>query len=511
MQAERDRRRRSVFPVERSQFLAEIQCSICAVLIHPSVMKSCPNGHLFCEPCITTQLALDPHCPVDQVPLRVDQLSDCPIACRIVGRMIVYCPLSDHGRLCPWQGPVSDVDGHLAGVAREDLDSHIEPCALEIIDCPNECSVRCQRSTIGEHLRTCPKQIIDCPNKCTVAGQQIRQVVRGDVGSHRDVCDMQDVQCKFWAVGCTTPLRRKDITSHEETSVEHHRRLLEAHNAGFVAALQRLAQLEANEQTLKRELTRLEARMVDQESRLATRLDDVSASVWRVANDNTNGRSSRWRTSTKTVRDATLDIQVDRSWERVERLCLELKTRDHEHRAELDRLRDHIGNVIVSGRSEQVQMTWWLTCEHLVAATPLFSSDFVAFGLSFELGVTAPSSTDGWRGFCVRVVNRKGSGAFRVVMSYEVSIMLPDGRSLVDGLRCAKQVYQKSPGQDNWGFRRFLKSDSDQWQAIMGAGGMQVNVVLTRSYPSGAPVTPRADSASAAARYPRLDGAGQGP
>lgn len=65
-------------------------------------------------------------------------------------------------------------------------------------------------------------------------------------------------------------------------------------------------------------------------------------------------------------------------------------------------------------------MTWWLTCEHLVAATPLFSSDFVAFGLSFELGVTAPSSTDGWRGFCVRVVNRKGSGAFRVVMSYEV-------------------------------------------------------------------------------------------
>lgn len=130
-----------------------------------------------------------------------------------------------------------------------------------------------------------------------------------------------------------------------------------------------------------------------------------------------------------------------------------------------------------------LNLSWYLSAEHLGRCGGLCSSDFVFNGLGFEFELTAPSPDDGWRGFCVRTNNRRGSGLMTLKLSYWVRLCAPDEVLLLEPMFCNEALYDKREDRSNWGFRRFLQHGSQAYRSAIAAGGIKLLIDL-RSLPT---------------------------
>ena len=78
---------------------------------------------------------------------------------------------------------------------------------------------------IDNHLPVCPEFPVGCPNKCREKGLKRRQLQ-----SHLDECPLQVIDCPFSSEGCPVKkLPRNQMEIHEDTAMRKHLRLVAAH------------------------------------------------------------------------------------------------------------------------------------------------------------------------------------------------------------------------------------------------------------------------------------------
>ena len=148
---------------------------------------------------------------------------------RRVTRLRVKCPNVQ----CDWEGSVGTVDNHKrihclfenvsysegcgTFVLRRNLQSHID----------NECRFRtsfckfCHQDGTHElittnHCRECGEYPIECPNQCG------ETVVQKNFETHLGKCPMQDIECRYSVLGCTSVAKRSETDQHEAEHKDYH-------------------------------------------------------------------------------------------------------------------------------------------------------------------------------------------------------------------------------------------------------------------------------------------------
>ena len=72
------------------------------------------------------------------------------------------------------------------------------------------------------HYESCRDFPLECPNEC----EEEKAIKRKDMDSHLEECLLQPVDCPFQEVGCTTHVVRKDLQAHVDSSDHHHLMLM---------------------------------------------------------------------------------------------------------------------------------------------------------------------------------------------------------------------------------------------------------------------------------------------
>lgn len=122
--------------------------------------------HTFCRDCIVEAISHSPQCPIDRLPLSVEDLSPAnPIVKHLVDELLVECPQ------------------RIAG-----------------------CTRTCQRQLLASHLKdACLYITVPCPeDDCDLL------VLRKDCGKHADVCIHRSTRCQ----GCGISVKYSDLNYH---------------------------------------------------------------------------------------------------------------------------------------------------------------------------------------------------------------------------------------------------------------------------------------------------------
>lgn len=118
----------------------DLQCGICfCAATDPVVTEEC--GHLFCRDCLYTALERKRECPIDRLPLSLDEIRKDIRALRKIQSLMVSCHNQKAG--CTWVGNYSD------------LERHSERCELATVKCPfsaHGCDAVVSRKTLPEHM-----------------------------------------------------------------------------------------------------------------------------------------------------------------------------------------------------------------------------------------------------------------------------------------------------------------------------------------------------------------------
>ncbi|KAI6110574.1 hypothetical protein EDD16DRAFT_1836451 [Pisolithus croceorrhizus] len=140
-------------------------CCIChAPFTDPTTTRTCM--HTFCRDCIVEAISHSPQCPIDRLPLSVEDLSPAnPIVKHLVDELLVECPQ------------------RIAG-----------------------CTHTCQRQLLASHLKdACLYATVPCPEDgCDLL------VLRKDCGKHADVCIHRSTRCQ----GCGISVKYSDLNYH---------------------------------------------------------------------------------------------------------------------------------------------------------------------------------------------------------------------------------------------------------------------------------------------------------
>ena len=59
--------------------------------------------------------------------------------------------------------------------------------------------------------------LLSCPNGCNSD-----TILRKDLEEHQKVCPLAQVKCKFYKMGCTAVMARKDQVNHNVSSLQYH-------------------------------------------------------------------------------------------------------------------------------------------------------------------------------------------------------------------------------------------------------------------------------------------------
>ncbi|XP_074596013.1 uncharacterized protein LOC141851114 [Brevipalpus obovatus] len=88
----------------------DLKCPVCRMALENPV--SCPNQHLYCDPCIRAWLKRSRTCPLDRVYLNEGQLKPAPrIIVNILKNLEIKCPNHENG--CRWTIQLDDIAHHL--------------------------------------------------------------------------------------------------------------------------------------------------------------------------------------------------------------------------------------------------------------------------------------------------------------------------------------------------------------------------------------------------------------
>ncbi|CAM2719264.1 unnamed protein product [Rotaria socialis] len=208
------------------ELASKYQCLVCnSHLKFPIQFEDC--GHHVCSVCLPDVMRITSRCPTCQQPLSRDRMVNDKILQKEIQSLKVSCSKTDKG--CNWNGILSD------------FSDHTENCGFVIIDCTNECGIRCERRLIRKHqsdecakrkvvcefckmsivfedeiphLNTCPDFIVPCPNQCS--NQEFK---RGQMQHHLDhECSKQLLSCPFVDCGCEHRSERSLISKHIKES-----------------------------------------------------------------------------------------------------------------------------------------------------------------------------------------------------------------------------------------------------------------------------------------------------
>lgn len=241
-----------------------LKCPICLIIMKDPVL--CPTESCsFCRHCVSDHLNRDETCPNCRNPLTKQQLRPNRLICSLIGDAEVFCFSRDASQkveikpakvcvfgsqkdktrakktgelseVCDWSGKLQEAQRHYDQcpfakidcphigcddiILRKSLPEHTENCLHRQIIC-TFCKQRKKIDSIEAHLLDCPERPVPCPNGCLNMKGDIVCVSPSSIPSHRGVCPMELIDCKFVGVGCEIKLLRKDMPLHENDAGAH--------------------------------------------------------------------------------------------------------------------------------------------------------------------------------------------------------------------------------------------------------------------------------------------------
>ncbi len=261
-------------------------CMICfELLVQPALVSCC--GQHFCEDCLKKWQREKkgkscPHCKSKTVTYIVNKER-----VRDINELEVYCSNKTKG--CDWKGEL------------QSLTKHVEAsCQLVEIDCPKQCKLKLLRAKMNDHVTNeclcrdyscehcdergtyhtitgecgefgpcelhdeghynkCEQYPLMCTNECSTT------VPRWVMGTHRNICPLEKVQCTFSEVGCSQELIRKDLNNHIATSDHQHLLMM-------IKSFKQLQTRVTTQDQEKQELEKRVATLEKKEKKLQTRV-----------------------------------------------------------------------------------------------------------------------------------------------------------------------------------------------------------------------------------------------
>ncbi|KAI6045985.1 hypothetical protein EDC04DRAFT_1858706 [Pisolithus marmoratus] len=155
-------------------------CCIChAPFTDPTTTRTCM--HTFCRDCIVEAVSHSSQCPIDRLPLSVDDLSPAnPIVKHLVDELLVKCP--------------QRVAGCTHTCQRQFLTSHLKNACLYVtVPCPeDDCDLSILRKDSGKHADVC----IHRSTRCQGCGISVKY---GDLNDHYSECSSKMATCSLCA------------------------------------------------------------------------------------------------------------------------------------------------------------------------------------------------------------------------------------------------------------------------------------------------------------------------
>jgi hypothetical protein len=126
-----------------------ILCCICQYPFTEPMTTPC--GHTFCKECLERALQVMKVCPIDRIPITMDQIRSAdPIVRDIVNELRVKCP--NHTQGCQ------------VILSRQDVQHHLRTsCSITTEPCPNQgCQERGEASEMQRHQLNCVYRLVTC-------------------------------------------------------------------------------------------------------------------------------------------------------------------------------------------------------------------------------------------------------------------------------------------------------------------------------------------------------------
>ena len=256
-------------------------CHICRGVLKDALLTSC--GHVFCKACLSQTKFYSQHtqtrCPLDNIPLAVDKITEEDFINRWVRQKRIACPLKAKG--CEWNGELGDCKRHLntvclmfrvkcsqgcgAVVMRCELESHTtKQCLMRKAEC-QYCNEEVCLGEMDEHWSTrCSSYPTPCPNNCQAMTVERRRMKR----HLEDVCPLSVLPCKYQKYGCEHECPRREMSYHLATGMQAHLEHLNLHT-------------ELIEESNKSEIEKLEKR-IDVLGDALSSLTNKSPYIWVV-------------------------------------------------------------------------------------------------------------------------------------------------------------------------------------------------------------------------------------
>ena len=208
----------------------DLVCPVCRELLDEAQQTSC--GHLFCKKCLEKirrgKRLSCPVCRTEHFCKGSESMND-KYNERRVTNLRVKCPKIQ----CDWKGTLGKADDHKRCqclfenvpcskgcgtlVLRRNLQSHlVNDCRLRSFVCKFCHQEGTHEFITTNHCRKCAKYPIECPNQC---GEKVAQI---NIESHLHECPLQDIECRYSVIGCTTVIKRSETTEHETQHKDYH-------------------------------------------------------------------------------------------------------------------------------------------------------------------------------------------------------------------------------------------------------------------------------------------------
>lgn len=168
-------------------------CPICLLVMREAVQTAC--GHRFCKGCLSrVPTGIDSllHCPVDKTIIFMSQVFPDIATRREILSLRLDCNNSE--KSCDWTGELRA------------LESHMEVCPFEMVQCSNRCGAEVLRRDLDLHCAECPARAVFCRH-CQA------EVIFRSLENHLDTCPKVKICC---SVCHTAIIRREDIKTHTD-------------------------------------------------------------------------------------------------------------------------------------------------------------------------------------------------------------------------------------------------------------------------------------------------------
>jgi hypothetical protein len=220
-------KRHTNYPLEifKNESLAKgYLCFICnQILFNPF---SDPCGHNFCHDCIITHLRESETCPINESPLKLENIKISLLYINIIENLEVVC--LNKNKNCTWEGKFKDLDYHFnkeclftiikckfsscpEEYERRNLNNHYIKCQFRQVKC-KYCKNLMGFADLEAHSIECKNKKIDCFLRC---GKILR---RKQQNNHElNDCPNFKLNCEYKQFGCNFICKRKEMLNHVQS------------------------------------------------------------------------------------------------------------------------------------------------------------------------------------------------------------------------------------------------------------------------------------------------------